>query len=72
MQRHPLDIMSLLFGAIFLMIGLAGLAEASWFDLRLELAVPIIVIVLGLGVLASTRRPKDPSVDAEEPTGLVP
>ena len=58
MNRHPLDAVSLLFGAVFTAIGLVTLAGPGvplrWFDPRAVL--PLVAVLAGLWLLASTRR----------------
>lgn len=62
MTRHPLDPVSLVFGLAFAGIGVTALAAPEiplqWFDLRW--ALPVIAVVAGLWLLATSRR-RDPS-----------
>lgn len=69
MHRHPLDVLSLLSGAVFVLIGLSALSGASWFALRLDLWGPALVIVLGVALLASVRGTGGSGATAEGPSG---
>lgn len=56
MQRHPLDIISLIAGALFLLGGLRLLAGPVWVrDLPLDLLGPLALVAVGIAVLASLR-----------------
>jgi hypothetical protein len=57
MRQHDLDLVSLFFGLIFLLVS-AGYLLTHTTDLRLHwlLAVPAGLIALGIGVLAAVVR----------------
>ena len=64
MYRHKLDALSLVFGLLYLSIG--TLLMAGSFDLgRVSLAViwPVIFVLVGLAILLSARRHKEPDRD---------
>lgn len=61
MHRHPLDLLSLLAGALFLAVGLAGFAG----PLRIpvvqgDVLLSVAAVLVGLGILATLRPRRDP------------
>ena len=58
MQRHDLDPVALVFGAIFTIFGLAyAIGRWNWFDFGGSWALAVGLIALGLaGVVTATRR----------------
>jgi len=56
-ERHPLDIISLIFGIVFLGISLPVLFLETPLDLDARWALPVTVIVVGLLILGSALRP---------------
>jgi hypothetical protein len=68
-ERHPFDILSFVFGLLFVLVaivGLTDLVELTWFDLRW--IGPAVLVGLGL-VLVSTagrgRNDRQPADDTE-------
>ena len=57
-ERHPLDIISLIFGVLFLGISLPVLFSSTPLDFDARWALPATVIVVGLLILGSALRPK--------------
>ncbi len=57
-ERHPLDIISLVFGVLFLGISLPVLFASTPLDFDARWALPATVIVVGLLILGSALRPK--------------
>jgi hypothetical protein len=65
MKPHPLDALSLVFGVIFAGIGILYLTGNEVGDLVSQFW-PGAVVLLGLAMLFSARRP-DPEADAASP-----
>ena len=66
-ERHPLDILSLVFGVLFLGISLPVLFSSTPLDFDARWALPATVIVVGLLILGSALRPKrQPAATIEE------
>jgi hypothetical protein len=64
-RRHPLDAVSLVFGFAFTAAGLLFLAGQLDEALRLRWLWPVLLLVLGVGILVDVgRRPRE---DAPEP-----
>jgi hypothetical protein len=57
-ERHPLDIISLIFGILFLGISLPVLLSSTPLDFDARWAIPATVIVVGLLILGSALRPQ--------------
>ena len=57
-ERHPLDIISLIFGILFLGVSVPVLLLNTPLDIDARWALPATVIVVGLLVLGSALRPK--------------
>jgi cytochrome c oxidase subunit IV len=56
MERHPLDLVSLVAGVIFSLVGLAFLVGAlGSVDVQLRWLWPVVLVVLGLALLAGNR-----------------
>jgi uncharacterized membrane protein YhhN len=72
MRQHDLDPWSLLFGIVFLFAsGSYLLTHTTGVRLHWLLAVPAVLIVVGIGVLgASVRRMQRSSAEADETSGL--
>jgi hypothetical protein len=68
MPRHPADLLSLVFGALFLAAG--SLMVANRVDLLGDLrwAGPVLLIVVAVAMLASLRWPSRP----DGVTGMTP
>jgi hypothetical protein len=59
MKRHGFDPLSFVFGAIFLLMA-AGAVWSDQIDWSFGVwLLPVAVLVLGVGLLASTLRPSD-------------
>ena len=57
MQRHPLDVISLIFGVLFFVVGLPFLlGRVDLFTLDLSWAWPLVAIALGAALLITSRR----------------
>jgi hypothetical protein len=72
MYRHKMDVVSLVFGLLFASIG--TLLMAGSFDLgRVSLAVvwPVIFVLVGLAMLLSARRRKEPVREIEPDRDLT-
>jgi hypothetical protein len=67
-ERHPLDIISLVFGILFLGISVPVLLMNTPLDIDLRWALPVTVIVVGLLILGSALLPKRNTVSALETT----
>ena len=68
-ERHPLDIISLIFGILFLGISVPVLLLDTPLDIDARWALPATVIVVGLLLLGSALRPKRPPVTTIESSG---
>jgi hypothetical protein len=68
-ERHPLDIISLIFGILFLGISMPVLLLDTPLDLDARWALPATVIVVGLLILGSALRPKRAPVTTIESSG---
>lgn len=68
MNRHPLDPVSLLFGVIFAAVGvvylLPGVGLGSLVSPRIW---PILLVVLGVALIASTLRRRSDAANASSP-----
>ena len=69
MERHPLDLVSLLGGLLFMGLGAAFLFDAlNWWSADVTWVPPIVLIVLGLaGVLSTVGRPRPVETVADTP-----
>ena len=57
MHRHPMDLMSFVPGLVFVGIAVVTLADGLTLDLlTAEWVWPVVLILLGVGVLASAGR----------------
>jgi hypothetical protein len=65
-ERHPLDIISLVFGVLFLGISLPVLFSSTPLDFDARWALPATVIVVGLLILGSALRPRRQAVTTIE------
>jgi hypothetical protein len=63
MRRHELDPVSLTFGFAFTGLGLLFLLGRADQAFRLHWVWPILLLVLGVGILADLARHRDPSED---------
>ena len=68
-ERHPLDIISLIFGILFLGISMPVLLLDTPLDIDARWALPATVIVVGLLILGSALRPKRSPVPTIESSG---
>jgi len=68
-ERHPLDIISLIFGILFLGISVPVLLLDTPLDIDARWALPATVIVVGLLLLGSALRPKRQPVTTIESSG---
>jgi hypothetical protein len=69
-ERHPLDIISLIFGILFLGISIPVLLLDTPLDIDARWALPSTVIVVGLLILGSALRPKhQPATSIEREYG---
>jgi hypothetical protein len=57
-ERHPLDIISLIFGILFLGISIPVLLLGTPLDIDARWALPATLIVVGLLILGSALLPK--------------
>jgi hypothetical protein len=57
-QRHPLDIISLIFGLLFLGLAIPVLLLDTPLTINARWALPATVIVVGLLILGSARMPR--------------
>jgi len=77
MRRHELDPVSLTFGFAFTGLGLLFLVGRADQAFRLRWIWPILLLVLGVGILADLARhrgPDDPALDRppeQEPEGAL-
>jgi hypothetical protein len=77
MRRHELDPVSLTFGFAFTGLGLLFLVGRADQAFRLRWIWPILLLVLGVGILADLARhrgPDDPALDPppeREPEGAL-
>jgi hypothetical protein len=58
MERHDLDPIALVFGALFTVLGLAfAIGRWTWFDVRTGWVLGVLLVALGLaGLLSAARR----------------
>ena len=63
-ERHPLDIISLIFGILFLGISIPVLLLGTPLDIDARWALPATVIVVGLLILGSALMPKRKSANS--------
>jgi hypothetical protein len=69
-ERHPLDIISLIFGVLFLGLAVPVLLLDTPLDVETRWALPILVIIVGLVVLGSSLLPnRKLAGGADEPAG---
>ncbi|MEX2324301.1 MAG: hypothetical protein WD576_00995 [Nitriliruptoraceae bacterium] len=60
MERHNLDVLSLVFGIIFAIVGIVTLFDRFFFEVvDLRWFVPVVLIALGVGLLATSARRDD-------------
>lgn len=60
MERHNLDVLSLVFGIIFALVGIVTLFDQFFFEVvDLRWFVPVVLIALGVGLLATSARRND-------------
>jgi hypothetical protein len=66
MDRHELNPVALVFGALFTILGLAyAVGRWTWFDINGGWALAILLIALGLaGVLSSSLRARSLAHDS--------
>ena len=57
-ERHPLDVISLIFGLLFLGLSLPVLARNTSVELDVRYVLPATVILIGLLVLVTGHRRK--------------
>jgi hypothetical protein len=62
MRRHPVDLVSFAFGATFLAAGSLLLSDRLNLLADLRWAVPALLIVVAVAMLASLRRPSEGGV----------
>jgi hypothetical protein len=67
MRRHQLDPVSLTFGFAFTGLGLLFLVGRADQALRLHWVWPILLLVLGVGILADLARGRDSTEDVPVP-----
>jgi hypothetical protein len=72
MRRHELDPVSLTFGFAFTGLGLLFLLGRADQALRLHWVWPILLLVLGVGILADLARGRDSTEDEKVPTAPAP
>ncbi len=65
-ERHPLDIISLIFGILFLGISIPVLLLDTPLDIDARWALPATVIVVGLLILGSALYPKRKTANSLE------
>lgn len=65
-ERHPLDIISLIFGILFLGISVPVLLLDTPLDIDARWVLPATVIVVGLLILGSALRPKQQPTSGSE------
>jgi len=66
MKSHRFDLLSFVFGVLFLLMAAAAVWDSS---LRWDLGawlVPAAVLTLGIGILVSTLRPSDSGVQERD------
>lgn len=68
-ERHPLDIISLIFGILFLGVSVPVLLLGTPLDIDARWALPATVIVVGLLILGSALMPKRKAANSIEPPG---
>ncbi|MDP9251119.1 MAG: hypothetical protein M3O78_07100 [Chloroflexota bacterium] len=66
MERHPVDLLSLIAGALVLGLGLL-LLSGGLSGLRMEWAGPAVAIGLGVVIIAAVRPERGPSADDSQP-----
>lgn len=59
MRRHELDLLSLIAGLLFLVVGIASLAGADVLNVDLRWLWPSLAIFVGLIVLVTLRAGRD-------------
>lgn len=65
-ERHPLDIVSLIFGVLFIGMALPVLLLDTPLDLDARYALPATVILVGLLILGSSLRPDRPQESVQD------
>ncbi len=69
-EKHPLDIISLIFGVLFLGLSIPVLLLDTPLSINAAWALPATVIVVGLLILGSALMPRrGPVAEIEEPSG---
>ena len=73
-ERHPLDPISLTFGLVFVVLALAGLSNVllRTDPVMLQWLVPAALIVIGIGVLATSLRRERTRADEDARPGEAP
>jgi hypothetical protein len=69
MNRHRVDLVSLLFGVAFTGLGIGFLTDSIRLtEIRGDWLMPALAVIAGVSILLSTRRPpEDTAVAAESP-----
>ena len=57
-ERHPIDVISLIFGVLFLAVAIPVLLLETPLDIDARWALPATVIVVGMLILGSALLPK--------------
>ena len=76
MERHPFDVVSFLFGALFIAAGVtAVLYDRTSLGIDGRWVWPVVLLVAGVAVLGATLRPRwrraVPGDDAAEPDSPI-
>jgi hypothetical protein len=68
-ERHPIDVISLIFGVLFLGLAIPVLLLNTPLTIDARWALPVIVIAVGLLILGSALMPRrGTAVDRNEPS----
>ena len=68
-ERHPLDIISLVFGVLFLGLAVPVLLLDTPLDIDARWVLPAMVIIAGLLILGSSLLPKRPTAKGVDEIG---
>lgn len=70
-ERHPLDLLSLIFGVLFVALSIPILVTDTPWDFDAGWVVPAVVVALGLVIGASAFRKRDETSEADSDPAVM-
>jgi membrane protein implicated in regulation of membrane protease activity len=67
-ERHPLDVLSLVFGLLFAALAIPVLVTDTPWEFEAAWVVPAVIVAIGLVIGASAFRRREPGTDLDEST----